>query len=99
MKMITVNKLTGLEKAERLLGYIHKWINGWLELSEEVLKEINHLMESEAIIYEEIFNLLKRFDCTDAEASHYASLRIDEARDMQADWDLKVMLAKLWEEK
>ena len=56
-------------------------------------------MESEAIIYEEIFNLLKRFDFTDAEASHYASLRIDEARDMQADWDLKVMLAKLWEEK
>ena len=98
-KMITVNKLTGWEMMDRLLKFRTLWKAGDLDYSEKVVTEINTLMESETIIREEIVKLFVKFGSSMSEAEHYADINMEEARDMQADWNSKDMLDRLWAEK
>lgn len=97
-KMTSVNELTSWEMMDKLSKYMIRWKAGALNLSEKVVAEINTLMESESIIREEIVKLFVEFDTPMSEAEYYADLRMSEARDMQADLNLKDMLDRLWAE-
>lgn len=74
--------------------YIRKWQAGALECTAEVVTEIESLMESEAIIYEELKNLLMKFDFSDYEAMCFASERMLEAHQMLADVRSKYYIGK-----
>ena len=97
--MTIVNKLTGWEMMDKLSKYRIMWKSGVLDFSEKVVTEVNTLMESESIIREEMVVLFVKFGSPMSEAEYYADLNMAEARDMQAELNLKDMLDRLWAEK
>lgn len=98
-KMTSVNELTSWEMMDKLTRYKTDWKMGRLKFSEAVVNDINLLMESATIIREEIVKLFVKFGSSMSEAEHYADINMEEARDMQADWNSKDMLDRLWAEK
>lgn len=97
-KMTSVNELTSREMMDKLTRYKTDWKMGRLKFSEAVVNDINLLMESATIIREELVKLFVKFGSTMSEAEYYADINMGEARDMQADWNLKDMLDRLWAE-
>lgn len=98
-KMTSVNELTSWEMMDKLTRYKTDWKMGRLKFSEAVVNDINLLMESASIIREELVKLFVKFGSTMSEAEYYADINMEEARDMQADWNLKDMMDRLWAEK
>ena len=98
-KMTSVNELTSWEMMDKLTRYKTDWKMGRLKFSEAVVNDINLLMESATIIREELVKLFVKFGSTMSEAEYYADINMEEACDMQADWNLKDMLDRLWAEK
>ena len=99
VKMTSLNELTSWEMMDKLTSYKTDWKMGRLKFSETVVNDINLLMESATIIREEIVKLFVKFGSSMSEAEHYADINMEEARDMQADWNSKDMLDRLWAEK
>ena len=97
--MTSVNELTSWEMMDKLTRYKTDWKMGSLKFLEAVVNDINLLMESATIIREELVKLFVKFGSTMREAEYYADINMEEARDMQAELNLKDMLDRLWAEK
>ena len=92
--MTTLNNVTNQEIFDKYFDYVRMCEAGTLESTAEVVTEIESLMESEEIIYEELKNLLIRFDFSGFEAMCFASERMLEAYQMLADVRSKYYIGK-----
>ena len=83
--MTMVNKTVGQEMVDRLIKHLVEWEKGTLELTADVLDEIDFLIEAEEIYYEDLVDFYLGSYCSEVDADYYAIITMEDAHDMQED--------------